>query len=204
MTQVKLCGLTRAADVEAANQLQADYVGFVYAPHSRRRVSVDQARQLRRGLSSHVSPVGVFVNAPVEFVAGLLNDGTIELAQLHGDEDENYLAELRRLSPKPIIQAFRLRQAEAVAAAHDSSADYVLVDSGSGSGEVFDWELARQLRRPYFLAGGLSPLNINCALTQLAPYGVDVSSGIETDGVKDHLKMKQFVQAVREFGGSDD
>lgn len=199
MTRIKLCGLSRPCDIEAANQLKPDYIGFVFAPKSKRYVSAEKASELKALLSPEIKAVGVFVREDPETVARLLSTGIIDIAQLHGGEDEEYIRRLRKLTDKPVIQAFRIDGEEDIAAAQASSADLVLLDSGSGgTGTVFNWELIKHLQRPYFLAGGLGPGNVKEAVQALRPYAVDVSSGIETDGVKDRAKMEQFVAAVKE------
>lgn len=199
MTKIKLCGLSRPCDIEAANQLKPDYIGFVFAPKSKRYVSVEKAAELKALLSPEIKAVGVFVKESPETVAQLLNTGIIDIAQLHGGENEEYIRRLRELTDKPVIQAFRIDGEEDIAAAQGSSADLVLLDSGSGgTGTVFNWELIKHLQRPYFLAGGLGLGNVKDAVQALKPYAVDVSSGIETDGVKDRAKMEQFVAAVKE------
>ena len=197
MTKIKLCGLTRPEDIAAANALEPDYVGFVFAPKSRRYVTGEQAQTLRKQLSSAIQAVGVFVDEEPERVAALLEAGVIDLAQLHGREDESYLERLRPLTDKPIIQAFQVKTAKDLERAQSSSADYILLDSGAGTGIPFDWTLLKNLRRPYLLAGGLGPDNVAQAVRTLRPWGVDVSSGIETGGVKDFDKMAAFAAAVR-------
>ena len=194
--KIKICGLTRLVDVEAVNALKPDYVGFVFAPTSKRRVTPDQAAELKRALDPAIEAVGVFVDETPENVAKLLDDGVIDLAQLHGSEDDVCLQELRRLTTKPIIKAFRVRSEQDVLDAEKSPADHILLDAGAGTGTTFDWSLLRKVRRPYFLAGGLNLGNIDAAL-DLNPYAVDVSSGVETDGLKDQKKMAEFVAAVR-------
>lgn len=197
MTKIKFCGLSRACDIEAANELQPAYVGFVFAPQSRRYVTPENAAGLRRLLDPGIKAVGVFVNERPEAIARLLECGTIDLAQLHGQEDEAYLDRLRRLTDQPIIQAFRVRSADDLVAAERCTADFVLLDSGAGTGTVFDWNLIQRMTRPYFLAGGLCPANVGAAIAALHPFAVDVSSGIERDGVKEKTKMAAFAAAVR-------
>lgn len=197
MTRIKLCGLTRPEDIAAANVLEPDFVGFVFAPKSRRCVTAEQARALRSQLAPSIQAVGVFVDEAPEQVAALLEAGIIDLAQLHGREDEGYLARLRALTSKPIIQAFQIKTPKDLERAQASSADCILLDSGAGTGSTFDWSLLNDLRRPYILAGGLGPDNVAQAVRTLHPWGVDVSSGIETGGVKDSDKMAAFVAAVR-------
>lgn len=205
MTKIKLCGLKRPQDIQAANELLPAYIGFVFAPKSRRYVHPDRAEELRRMLNPGIIPVGVFVNETPETVAALLDRGIIDIAQLHGKEDEAYIRRLRQLTKKPLIQAFRVDTPADVAAAQASTADYVLLDSGTGgTGTCFDWSLLQDIQRPYFLAGGLTPENVGGAVATLHPYAVDVSSGIETDGAKDKEKMTQFVRAVRGVPGKDE
>ncbi len=199
MTKIKLCGLSRLCDIEAVNVLRPDYIGFVFAPGSRRRVSVQTAVELRQALLPGITAVGVFVDEEAENVAEFLNQGVIDMAQLHGHEDAAYVAKLRSLTDRKLIQAFRIRTEEDVRRACQSEADHVLLDSGAGTGRPFDWKLVRKANRPpYFLAGGLDPEHVGEAISVLAPYAVDVSSGIETDGLKDPEKMAAFVRAVRE------
>ena len=197
MTKMKFCGLTGDCDIDAANELRTEYVGFVFAPKSKRYVTPERAAELKRQLAAGIKAVGVFVNDDLYHVAELLNRGIIDIAQLHGSEDEEYIGHLRQLTGKPIIRAYRIKTAEDIAEAEKCTADHVLLDSGAGTGEVFDWKLIKNMKRPYFLAGGLSPDNVENAVEQLSPYAVDVSSGIETDGVKDKAKMAAFAAAVR-------
>ena len=197
MTKIKFCGLTGDCDIDAANELRPEYVGFVFAPKSRRYVTPERAAELKRQLAAGIKAVGVFVNDDLYHVAELLNRGIIDIAQLHGSEDEEYIGHLRQLTGKSIIRAYRIKTAEDIAEAEKCTADHVLLDSGAGTGEVFDWKLIKNMKRPYFLAGGLSPDNVENAVEQLSPYAVDVSSGIETDGVKDKAKMAAFAAAVR-------
>lgn len=200
MTKTKVCGLRRAEDILFANALRPDYIGFVFAQKSRRYVSPEEARALREGLKPGIAAVGVFVNAPVALVAQLLEQRVIDLAQLHGQEDEDYISALRAKTNAPIVQAFRVDTAQDVARAKGSSADLILLDSGAGgTGESFDWSLLRDIDRPFFLAGGLSPANVARAIADTRPYGVDVSSGVESGGRKDVKKMTAFLQAVRTY-----
>ena len=198
MTKIKFCGLTRPEDIAAANALKPEYIGFVFAPKSKRYVSPQQAAQLRAGLDPAIKAVGVFVNEPPETVARLLNENILDIAQLHGQEDAAYLARLRSLTGKPLWQAFRVETAAGLAAAARSTADMVLLDSGAGgTGTVFNWKLLQGFLRPYILAGGLDADNAADAVTRLHPYALDVSSGIETAGKKDPAKMAAFAATVR-------
>lgn len=197
MTKIKLCGLSRPCDIGAANELKPDYIGFVFAPKSKRYVTPEKAMELKQMLLPEIQSVGVFVNEKPETVVKLLQDGTIDIAQLHGAEDEEYIIQLRQLTDKPIIKAFRIETASDIEKALQSTADYLLLDSGAGTGTVFDWKLIQNIKRPYFLAGGLDADNAAEAVSTLRPYALDVSSGIETSGLKDKSKMAAFVSAVR-------
>ena len=193
MTRIKLCGLSRESEILAANSLAPEYVGFVFWPHSKRYVIPRLALALREILAPEILAVGVFVDEKPEDLAAIADSGAIDIIQLHGHEDESYISRLRTLTSKPIIKAFR---GQDIINAQDSTADYVLLDSGMGTGKVFDWS-AITLSRSYFLAGGLSPSNVKDAIHTLKPFAVDVSSGIETAGKKDIAKMAAFVDAVR-------
>ena len=227
---IKLCGLTRAADVQAANAAAPDFAGFVIdVPGRRRSIGADAVAVLSRGLDEGIVRVGVFVDEPPERVASLVTGHAIDAVQLHGREDEAYLARLRALlresdafagsaadgafdaGARPtrerwrgrIVRAFRVRGADDVRAARETSADAVLLDGGAGEGRAFDWELLSGFPRPFFLAGGLSPENVGEAVRRVrelaggALIGVDLSSGIETENVKDPVKMAAAVAAVR-------
>lgn len=185
--------------MDYVNEARPDFIGFVINfPKSRRSVTPAQAQKLRERLDAGIVPVGVFVNEDVKTVAELLNSGVIDMAQLHGQEDEAYIRELRRLSEKKVSQAFTVRDARDLAGAAASSADYILLDNGTGTGKAFDWSLIRDIRRPWFLAGGLTPENLADACARLEPWAVDLSSGVETDGHKDREKILAAVAAVRE------
>ena len=200
-TKIKICGLRRMEDIEAVNGLLPDFIGFVFWGKSRRYVTSEQAEALKKQLDPKITAVGVFVDAPEEEVSDLLNRGIIDIAQLHGHEDEKYISRLRNLTEKPLIQAFQIRAEESaeeiLKKAESSSAEYVLIDSGMGSGKKFDWDLLKDFPREYFLAGGLDPENVGEAAARTGAFAVDVSSNVETDGKKDIQKMKAFVEAVR-------
>lgn len=196
-TKIKLCGMRRPEDILAVNELLPDYIGFIFLTTSHRYVTPAQAAELKQLLDPSVKAVGVFVDEPLENVAELLNNGTLDLAQLHGHEDSAYIQRLRSLTKKPLIQAFRVKTPADIERAIASEADHILLDSGMGSGEMFDWSLVASVPRPFFLAGGLDPNNVAAAIRQVAPWCVDVSSGIETDKFKDKEKMRAFVENVR-------
>jgi len=208
MPKVKICGLTRPEDIEAVNTVKPDFVGFVFAP-SRRQVTPEQAQALREKLDPNIKVVGVFVNQLVtnsyqlknsaaRNTHGMLNfqlalSDTIDIIQLHGQEDEDCIRQLKSQTDKPIIKAISVRHKNDVLQWQDTAADFLLLDNGpGGTGQTFDWSLTQYCTKPYFLAGGLSPENVTAALNATAPFAVDVSSGVETAGVKDPKKIMQF------------
>ena len=156
MTRVKLCGMTRPEDILAVNGLKPEYIGFVFAKKSRRCVSKEQAKVLKGMLDPTVKAVGVFVNEAVECVANLLNEGVIDMAQLHGAEDEAYIRRLKEIAgDKLIIKAVRVKSEADVIAGEKSGADLVLFDAGAGDGKVFNWKLLKMWRGLIFWLGGL-------------------------------------------------
>lgn len=197
MTRIKFCGLTRAEDIKAANELKPDYIGFVFWAKSKRAVTREQAASLKAELDPSIKAVGVFVDEDIDTVIALLRDDIIDIAQLHGHEDDTYIDDLKKASCKEVIKAFKVRSEDDLARAENSHADHVLLDAGMGDGVTFDWSLLGKISRPYFLAGGLYPENVSDAVRTLHPFAVDVSSGIETDGRKDMVKMAAFTAAVR-------
>lgn len=198
-TKIKICGLTRPEDIRAINEAKPDFCGFIIEfPKSRRNVTADQLRKLREQLDERILPVGVFVNAPVELSAKLLNEGIIALAQLHGQEDEEYIRRLKEMTDQLLVKAFSVRTEGDVYQAAASEADYILLDQGAGgTGKTFDWSLVPQMKRPWFLAGGLGCENLETAIRTLHPWAVDLSSSVETDGHKDPDKILKAVQTVR-------
>ncbi|MDY5972931.1 MAG: phosphoribosylanthranilate isomerase [Butyricicoccus sp.] len=199
MTKIKLCGLSRPCDIDFVNAVQPDFCGFVIdVPKSRRNVTPEQVRALCARLAPSIKAVGVFVNAPPEEVAALLETHATAAAQLHGQEDDAYIRSLRRLTDAPIIQAFHAASPADIERANHSIADCILLDHGAGgTGCTFDWSLTDRVTRPYILAGGLTPENLPRAIERCHPFAVDLSSGVETNGCKDLNKMRAAVAAVR-------
>lgn len=195
--KIKICGLFRDCDIGYVNEAKPDFIGFVFAK-SRRQVSMEWAEAMRYKLNSEITPVGVFVNEPLENVAKLLKDNTIEIAQLHGSENETYIQELKLRTNKPIIKAVRVLSHKDIEEAQHTVADFLLLDNGAGgTGQSFDWSLVGQLKKPYFLAGGLNVDNIEEAIVATDPYAVDLSSGVETDSLKDSRKILEIVRRMR-------
>ncbi|MCR4691984.1 MAG: phosphoribosylanthranilate isomerase [Lachnospiraceae bacterium] len=198
--KIKICGLTREQDIEAVNEAMPDYIGFVFWRKSKRWLTKEDALRLGKMLSPGIQKVGVFVDEEPEVVAALLEEGVIDLAQLHGREDEDYIQSLRSMTAKKLIKAFTPEALNDPARIEGSLADMILLDSGKGSGKTFDWKILEGIRRPYFLAGGLGFENMETVLSKLQPFGADVSSGVETEGVKDREKILRFVRMCRERG----
>lgn len=200
-TRVKICGLRRMEDVSFVNECLPDYVGFVFA-ESKRQVTKRQAEALRAALDPQILAVGVFVNEEIGKIRPLCERGIIDLIQLHGDEDEEYLRELSGCVKTPIIRGVRVRSREQILAAEKSPCDYLLLDTYApghygGGGQTFDGGQIPPLRKPWFLAGGLSPENVGEKIRKYHPFGVDVSSHVETDGKKDPEKIRAFIENVR-------
>ncbi|MCD8362959.1 MAG: phosphoribosylanthranilate isomerase [Lachnospiraceae bacterium] len=198
--KIKICGLYRDEDIEAVNRYQPDYAGFVFYPLSHRYVSKSQMQVWRERLDRRIPAVGVFVDLPEQEVADYWKEGLIQVLQLHGHENEEYIRNLRKLAPGcEIWKAFRIRAAADLKMAQESSADRVLLDNGYGTGQCFDWKLMEDLRltRPFLLAGGLRAENIREAIQSFQPWGLDVSSGVETDKKKDPEKIRKIIETVR-------
>ena len=200
--KIKICGLTREEDVLAVNQWKPDYAGLVFAP-GKRQLTAEKARNLRELLLPEIPSVGVFVNSPMESILSLAKDGTIDLIQLHGDEDNAYLLELKKRlsSPTPIIKAVRVQEAEDMTQAEKLPADFLLFDTYTkglygGSGRTFDWTMIPAIKKPWFLAGGIGFSNIKDAMKTKA-FCLDLSSSLETEGKKDPEKIKEIIQTLR-------
>ncbi|WP_310601608.1 phosphoribosylanthranilate isomerase [Anaerosporobacter sp.] len=212
-TKIKICGLRRLEDVEYVNRNMPDYIGFVFAK-SKRQVSEELAEELKNALNPALIRVGVFVNQPVEWVASLIQKDIIQYAQLHGDEDAEYITRLRTYLDKTevdsdvtdkktgIIKAVRVKEEADIERANSYDCDYILLDTFSvecegGNGKTFDWSMIKKMNKPFFLAGGITQENALQAIQEVKPYGVDASSGLETDGFKDEEKIKNFVEKIR-------
>ena len=207
MTKVKMCGLFRDEDIYYANEVKPDYIGFVFYQKSHRNLSFEKAQSLKAKLDPDIKAVGVFVDSDISFIKKLVEKKVIDIVQLHGHEDSSYIQELRKSIDNPdikIIKAIVINKDSDIYklpqnnSSDDKSADYYLVDSGMGSGSSFDWNLLKEHSGHIFLAGGLNTDNIVEALSTVRPYAVDVSSGIETNKIKDFDKMKKFITLVKE------
>lgn len=202
-TAIKICGLTRTEDIAYVNEIKPEYIGFVFWQNSKRAVTIDQAHELKHKLSPDIQAVGVFVNEDPEIIIELLKHNIIDIAQLHGNESEEQIRKIRSETGKTVIRAIRLKKKEDITEQMEkfhTEADYLLIDSGMGSGETFDWDIMKampEIEKPFFLAGGLNPDNVQEAIGQVHPYAVDVSSGVETEGKKDKEKIEKIVRRVR-------
>lgn len=198
MTRIKFCGMRTPEDVKKASGLAPDYIGVVLSKGFKRSVDPDELPAFRENLGEEIPLVGVFVDEPVNYISFICSRGLIDIIQLHGDESDEDILSVKTLTKKPVIKAFRITSKEDIQKIESSHADMVLLDAGTGTGESFDWELIKDIKRDYILAGGLTPDNVTNAIITLHPYGVDVSSGIETDDKKDMGKMAEFVRKGRE------
>lgn len=197
MTKIKICGLMRQQDIDAVNEAGPDYIGFVFA-ESRRQVTPQQAELLKRRLDPKIQAAGVFVNAPIEEVVEICRQGIIDLIQLHGSETTDYIRQLKTRTDKPVIKAVSMQKGLSGQQLMEIPSDYLLLDQGKGgTGKTFDWKLIPEIKRPFFLAGGLGPDNLAEAIRQVQPFAVDLSSGVETDGKKDREKILQAVRSVK-------
>ena len=196
-TELKICGLKRLEDIIAVNRHGADYAGFVFFEKSKRYVDPYKANELISLLRADIKPVGVFMDEPLDNVVRIARITGVELVQLHGHESEEYVEYIKRTLDRPVIKAYKASEEGALEKALNSNADYVMIDSGAGSGKKFDWNILKDFKRDYFLAGGLDPESVGEAIRMLEPFAVDVSSGVETDGIKDEKKIAEFIEAVR-------
>ena len=197
MTKIKLCGIKSEDDIKVINEVLPDYIGFVFAEKSKRYISFDTAKVLKSRLDNRVKAVGVFVNEDIENIAYLVKNKIIDIVQLHGNEDESYINTLKKKINVPIIYAYQIKSKADIKSVKNDT-DFILLDAGAGCGETFDEALLEGFDSEYFLAGGLSIDNIKEKIMKLHPFGVDVSSGIETEGKKDFAKIRKFVSLVRE------
>lgn len=184
--KVKICGMRRKEDIEYANILKPDYIGFIFAIGFKRTISYETACELKMRLDKNIKVVGVYLNQPISYILEAIQLGIIDLIQLHGNEDDEYIKELKFKVNIPIINVYR-----------DSEyADFVLYDGKNpGSGESYDYK-DFDTRKPFFLAGGINIENVLDA-KKMNPYCIDTSSGVEVDGYKDFEKMKEFIRKVR-------
>lgn len=195
MAKVKICGLKRPEDIEIINKYAPDYIGFVFA-ESKRQIDFNTAKNLKELLKVDIPVVGVFVNAPTEEILNLYENDIIDMAQLHGSENEDYIRQLKKQAPDlKLIKAIEIKDGSALKKYESLDVDYLLLDSGKGSGKTFNWDLInKSIDKDFFLAGGLNSENISLAIEQFNPYAIDLSSGVETDGFKDEIKIKEVME----------
>lgn len=194
--KIKICGLFQEADIDYVNEAKPDYIGFVFAK-SKRQVDYHQAKLLKSKLDSTIKAVGVFVDSDIDKIIDLVNDKIIDIVQLHGSETSQYIKKLKQHIDVPVIKAIKVTGSKDLNDL-DYPVDYYLLDNQtSGSGKAFDWSLIKELDKPFFLAGGIDLNNLDEAISK-AGYGIDVSSGVETNGVKDHNKIMEMVRRTRD------
>ena len=197
MTKIKICGLFRPEDIEAVNLYQSDYAGFIINfPKSHRNISPADLKQLKSKLDPRIKSVGVFVDRPLKEVRNLLEEGTIDIAQLHGSEDSDYIKALQT-GGNEVWKAFEIQDRSDLERAIGSPADKILLDAGKGQGRTFSWDILSGLKMDYILAGGLHSGNVEQAIRSLHPLGLDISSGVESDGLKDAKKIEEVIRIVR-------
>lgn len=208
MTKIKICGLSRREDIESVNMVSPDYIGFIMGfPKSHRNITIERAKTLRAGLKEEIQVVGVFVDAEISMIVDACAQKVIDIIQLHGREDIRYIERLKAVLASvevqaKIIKAIQVKSKEDLALIKEVPADMILLDAGMGDGKLFSQEqmdLLKSVNRDYFLAGGLNPENVSELLESLHPFGVDVSSGVETEKKKDRKKIRRFVQNVRNY-----
>lgn len=197
--KIKLCGMFRDQDIDYVNEALPDYIGFIVMfPKSHRNIDLETALRLKSRLDPRIKSVAVSVNAPIEKFAEFVKSGAADMLQCHGNEDADYIAKLRELANVPIIKAVKVTSPDDVRKVDCINADLLLLDSGTGSGKAFDHSMIPDgIKTPFFLAGGLTPENAAQAARTIRPYGVDMSSGIETDKVKDREKIFKAVKEIR-------
>ena len=197
MSRIKICGLFRECDIDYVNEAKPDYIGFILNfPKSRRNISYETASGLKQKLAPGILAVGVFVDQPAEAVCAAAQQIGLDVLQLHGHEDDGYIAAVKERAGLPVWKAFKVKTEADLQAAKNCSADEVILDNGYGTGEVFDWSLLNRFSREFILAGGLTPERIPRAVRMLNPKVVDLSSGVETDKVKDRDKILAAVRAA--------
>ena len=197
--RIKICGLMRPQDIDMVNEVCPDIAGFILASGRRRTVTPGQMRALTGRLKPEIRSAAVFLDQDIRWIADLAAEGLMDIIQLHGHEGNEEIRYLRSRTDKTVIKAFRIDTAENIRRAEDSEADLVLLDHGAGgTGQAWDWSLLTGMKRPFILAGGLDPENVQEAVRKMQPFGVDVSSGVETDGCKDREKILRFVRTVRQ------
>jgi phosphoribosylanthranilate isomerase len=208
MTKIKICGLSRREDIESVNMVSPDYIGFIMGfPKSHRNITIERAKTLRAGLKEGIQVVGVFVDAEISMIVDACAQKVIDVIQLHGREDIRYIERLKAVLASvevqaKIIKAIQVKSKEDLTLIKEVPADMILLDAGMGGGKLFSQEqmdLLKSVNRDYFLAGGLNPENVSELLESLHPFGVDVSSGVETEKKKDRKKIRRFVQNVRNY-----
>lgn len=192
MVKIKICGLRRLQDAEFVNAVRPDYAGFILTSGFRRSIDFETAKMLKEKLDGRIKTVGVFVDDDADKINYFAENGVIDIAQLHGSESVKTCEKIKI----PVIKVFKPNDFDKIGD-YENCADYFLFDSGTGSGKTFNWDALPKTLKPFFLAGGIDCGNVKSAVSKIKPYAVDVSSSVETNGVKDFDKIKEFMEIVR-------
>ncbi len=190
MAKIKICGLRREVDIDYVNELLPDYIGFILTDGFRRSISPDTAQKLKARLDGRIKAVGVFVNDDIDKINNAVDEGIIDLVQLHGNESADYCQQIKA----PVIKYFKPDMFEHI---DEYDTDYLLFDSGTGTGKTFDWSKIPATDKPFFLAGGIGSDNIQTAIKSVNPFCIDLSSAVETDGYKSYDKIKKIMEIMK-------
>jgi phosphoribosylanthranilate isomerase len=201
MCKIKICGVRETETCAVLNELCPDYVGMIVSDGFRRSIGEAQAGKIRNALRREIDTVGVFVNDEIGKIIRFYEQGIISAVQLHGDEDEDYIANLKSRCPLPVIKAVGVNAG--MVPSFPENCDFLLLDAralqgGGGTGKRIVWREYTEVDKPIFLAGGLTAENVAEAIRKVKPYAVDTSGGVETDGVKDEKKIEKYIKAIRE------
>ena len=196
-TKIKICGLRSPGDVELVNKYKPEYCGFIFWEPSKRYVTPEKVSELVSILDPEITPVGVFLDEDLDKLIEVVSNSGVAIVQLHGREDDAYIKAVKQRTGKKVIKSFKPASSEDVRLAEKSEADMIMFDPGAGSGKTFNWDILSGCTRGFFLAGGLAPDNAALAVKTLKPYALDVSSGVETEGIKDGKKIEEFINNTR-------
>ncbi|MCD7722876.1 MAG: phosphoribosylanthranilate isomerase [Clostridiales bacterium] len=190
---IKICGLRREQDIDYVNELKPDFAGFILTPGFRRSIDMETAKRLKSRLCGEIKAVGVFVDDDTERINFFVSSGIIDIVQLHGNESGGYCKKIKA----PVIKCFKVAGGAAGAKLKDYDCEYFMFDSGAGSGQAFEWKNIPKTQKKFFLAGGLCESNLKSAIETVKPFALDISSGVETGGVKDYNKIKRILEIAR-------
>ena len=190
MAKLKICGLRRVEDIDYVNEIKPDYIGFILSDGFKRTIDFEMAQMLKSRLSPDIKAVGVFVNEDKEYIDKFIKNNIIDIVQLHGNEEPEYCKGF----DVPVIKYFNPKTFNRI---NEYDTDYFLFDSGTGTGEKVDWSALKKNKKPFFLAGGINKDNLRRALDEVNPFGIDLSSAVETNGFKDYKKIKEIAEIMK-------